>query len=266
VTRDNHLDRIMKALVLAAGLGERVRPLTDTIPKPMLPVGGRPLIDYPLMMLRRAGITQVIVNVHHLAGAIQKGLGRGERLGLDIVYAPEPVLLGTGGPLNAVRDYLGKDAFVIANSDGILDLDLSTMIEFHRDRGALATLALVKSPRTDAYIDADSRIRRMRLRRARTSGEFDDYPPALDASIERSLASYMYCGAIVAESAMLDLIPKSPPWSLMSGLFAPMVAQALPVFGFVHDGYFRTVDDLAAYEALRTEFESTPPRLRNLAS
>ncbi len=254
----------MKALVLAAGLGERVRPLTDRVPKPMLAVGGRPLIHYPLMMIRRAGITQVIVNVHHLAGAIQKGLGRGDQLGLDIIYAPEPVLLGTGGPLNAVRDYLGKETFVIANSDGILDLDLSTMIAFHRDRGALATLALVKSPRTDAYIDADSRIRRMRLRKSRTPGEFDDYPPTLDASIDRALYPYMYCGAIVAESAVLNLIPDSPPWSLMSGLFAPMVAQGLPVFGFVHDGYFRTVDDLTAYEALKAEFETNPPHLRNL--
>ena len=84
----------MKALVLAAGLGERVRPLTEKIPKPMLEVGGRPLIHYALAMLKRAGITQVAINVHHLAGEIQRGLGDGSSLGMEITYSPEPILTG----------------------------------------------------------------------------------------------------------------------------------------------------------------------------
>ena len=114
----------MKALVLAAGMGERLSPLTEVTPKPMLELGGRPLIHYPLAMLRRAGITDVAINLHHLAQFIQHGLGDGSALGMHITYAPEPVLLGTGGPLNGLRDFLGDDTFVIANSDTILDLDL----------------------------------------------------------------------------------------------------------------------------------------------
>ena len=137
----------MKALVLAAGKGERLRPLTEVTPKPMLELGGRPLIHYPLAMLRRAGITEVAINIHHLGSAIQRGLGDGSALGMRITYAPEPVLLGTGGPLNGLRDFLGADeTFVIANSDTILDLDLPAMLAFHRDRAALATIALF-SPR-----------------------------------------------------------------------------------------------------------------------
>ena len=115
----------MRALVLAAGMGERLRPLTDVTPKPMLELGGHPLIHYPLAMLRRAGITDVAINLHHLASVIQHGLGDGSQLGLRITYAPEPVLLGTGGPLNGLRNFLGGDTFVIANSDTILDLDLA---------------------------------------------------------------------------------------------------------------------------------------------
>src|SRR5208283_4564627 len=95
----------MKALVLAAGLGERARPLTEKTPKPMLEVGGRPLIHYPLAMLKNAGITQVAINVHHLAGEIQRGLRDGRSLGMEITYSPEPTLMGTGGPLNALRGY-----------------------------------------------------------------------------------------------------------------------------------------------------------------
>jgi NDP-sugar pyrophosphorylase family protein len=253
----------MRALVLAAGKGERLRPLSNETPKPMLPIGGRPLIHYPLAMLKRAGITEVAINVHHLASKVQDGLGDGSRLGMRITYAPEPVLLGTGGPLNGLREYLGGDSFVIANSDGILDLDLAAMIAVHRERGALATIALFQPANIDYYslieIDADERIRRMRLLARRSPLEFDDYPKDLAPADAGTLLSFMYCGVIVAEPAVLGMIPATPPWSLMTGLFAPMVANGLPVFGRVHRGYFRTVDDLRSYDALKAEFASSPP-------
>jgi len=94
----------MKALVLAAGYGERLRPLTETTPKPLLEVGGRPLIQYPLAMLRTAGIRDVAINLHHLGARLQQALGDGGALGLAITYAPEPILAGTGGPLLGLRD------------------------------------------------------------------------------------------------------------------------------------------------------------------
>ncbi len=255
----------MKALVLAAGLGERVRPLTDTVPKPMLEVGGRPLIHYPLMMLRQAGFATVVINVHHLAGEIQKRLRDGSSLGLEIIYSPEPTLLGTGGPLNVLREFLADGTFAVANSDSILDLDMAAMLAFHRERGALATLALHRPDNLETYshieIDADSRVRRIRLLAGRAPVRFDDYPAELKDCDPAALVPWMYCGAWIAEPAVLDLIPKSPPWSLMTGLFGPMVAQGLPVFGYPHRGYFRTVDDLESYRALASEFETSPPAL-----
>jgi NDP-sugar pyrophosphorylase family protein len=254
----------MKALVLAAGMGERLRPLTDVTPKPMLELGGHPLIHYPLATLRRAGITDVAINVHHLASVIQHGLGDGAQLGLHITYSPEPVLLGTGGPLNGLRDFLSGDTFVIANSDTILDLDLSAMLAFHRSHAALATIALFHPANLDYYsrleIDSDSKLRRMRLLARRDPLQYDDYPPALDDKVAGTLSPFMYCGVIVTDCAVLDLMPPNPPWSLMSGLFAPMVAKALPVFGYVHAGYFRTMDDLKSYNALKAEFASFPPK------
>lgn len=257
----------MKALVLAAGMGERLRPLTDVTPKPMLELGGRPLIEYPLAMLRRAGITDVAINVHHLASVIQNGLGDGSRLGLHITYAPEAVLLGTGGPLGGLRKFLsdGESTFVIANSDTILDLDLGAMLPFHRDSGAIATIALFHPANIDYYsrleIDAASRLRRMRLLTRRSPLTYDDYPRQLDEAAARSLSPFMYCGVIVADSRVLDLIPPKTPWSLMEGLFAPMVAKGKPVFGYVHRGYFRTIDDLKSYDALKAEFASSPPQI-----
>ena len=188
----------MKALILAAGMGERLRPLTDVTPKPMLELGGHPLIHYPIAMLRRAGITDVAINLHHLASVIQRGLGDGSQLGLHITYAPEPVLLGTGGPLNGLRNFLGGDTFVIANSDTILDLDLSAMIAFHRDRAALATIALFRPANIDYYsrleIDAAQKLRRMRLLMRRDPLQYDDYPRNLDAGVAATLSAFMYCG------------------------------------------------------------------------
>lgn len=257
----------MKALVLAAGIGQRLRPLTDVTPKPMLELGGRPLIHYPLAMLRRAGITDVAINVHHLASVIQRGLGDGSQLGMRITYAPERVLLGTGGPLNGLREFLGgngsENTFVIANSDTILDLDLNAMLAYHRNRGALATIALFHPANLNYYsrleIDSGEKLRRMRLLARRDPLQYDDYPAALDDAVAAALAPFMYCGVIVADSAVLDLIPPNPPWSIMAGLFAPLVARGMPVFGYVHRGYFRTMDDLKSYDALKAELAASLP-------
>jgi NDP-sugar pyrophosphorylase family protein len=258
----------MKALVLAAGLGERVRPLTDKIPKPMLEVGGRPLIHYPLAMLKRAGITKVAINVHHLAGEIQRGLRDGKSLGVEITYSPEPALTGTGGPLNALRGFFGDETFVLANSDSILDLDLAAMIAFHRDCGALATVGLYKPTdgleREHLEIDRDARIRRMRLIKTRNPLSYHDYPVEVGDIDASSLDWFMYPGILVLEPAIFELIPKTTPWALFTGLFGPMVANRLPVFGYVHRGFFRTVDDLKTYEALRHEFATATPHFEHL--
>jgi NDP-sugar pyrophosphorylase family protein len=258
----------MKALVLAAGLGERVRPLTETIPKPMLEVGGRPLIHYAFAMLRGAGITQVAINLHHLAEKIQDGLRDGKAFGLDITYSPEATLTGTGGPLNALRDYFADETFVLANSDTIIDLDLAAMIAFHRTRGGTATIALFKPPDDREHehleIDREGRIRRMRLLKSRNPLVYSDYPAQLSDIDAAALDWFMYPGVMVLEPTIFDLIPKSTPWALFSGLLGPMVAKDLPVFGYVHRGFFRTVDDLKVYESICRDFEVSPPRFEHL--
>jgi mannose-1-phosphate guanylyltransferase len=258
----------MRALVLAAGIGERLRPLTSEIPKPLLEVGGRPLIHYPLMMLRQAGITEVAINSHHLAGKLESALGTGASLGISITWAPEPALLGTGGPLVALKDFLGSGTFVIANSDTILDLDLAAVLAAHRDRGALVTITVASPRNLDYYsrieLDAASRVRRMRLLKSRAPLLYDDYPAQLEGVDESALSSWMYCGVTVIEPQVLDLMPPVPPWSLMNDLIAPMVGDGLAVFGFAHRGYMRTVDDQKSYDALRAEFAEEPPALQIL--
>jgi NDP-sugar pyrophosphorylase family protein len=258
----------MRALVLSAGIGERLRPLTETVPKPLVELGGRPLIHYPLLMLKRAGIREIAINTHHLPRAMEATLGTGVRLGIDIVWAPEPTLLGTGGPLNGLRGFLGTDTFVIANCDTILDLELDQAVRFHRDRGALVTLAVARPENLDYYsrieLDSDARVRRIRLLKSRSPLTYDDF--AKEPLGEARFDSLMYCGVIILEPAVLDGIPPSPPWSIMNGLIAPMVREGLPVTGFHHRGLMRTIDDLSTYEKVHAEFATNPPPLPFLQS
>jgi NDP-sugar pyrophosphorylase family protein len=258
----------MKGLVLSAGYGERLRPLTETIPKPILEVGGRPLIHYPLLMLKRAGITDVAINVHHLAAQVERALGDGSSLGLKITYSPERVLTGTGGPLAVLREYFDNEPFVLLNCDTILDLDLARLIGFHRERGGMATFVLRAGADPDAYsrieCDSQGRIERMRLMAGRTRGNFVDYPRDLDAKVAGTLTPYMYCGVMVCEPEVFAMTPATPPFSLMGDVFAPIAARGVPLYGYVHNGFFRTVDDLSGYEAVRKEFATTPPALNYL--
>jgi len=257
---------MIRALVLSAGKGERLRPLTDTIPKPLVEIGGRPLIHYPLLMLKRAGIREIAINTHHLAHAMESTLRTGSQLGIDIVWSPEPTLLGTGGPLNGLRGFLGGDTFVIANSDTILDFDVAEAIRFHRNRGALITLAVARPDNLDYYslfeLDGPGRIYRVHLLRTRSPLAYDDF--IAEPGEQTALESFMYCGVIILEPQVLDLIPATPPWSIMNGLIAPMIRDGLPVFGRIHRGLMRTIDDLKTYERVRTEFQSNPPHLQYL--
>jgi NDP-sugar pyrophosphorylase family protein len=274
------------ALVLAAGLGERLRPLTYTKPKPLLPLGGIPLVHYPLRMLRSAGVRRVVINLHHLGSQIERALGNGSALGLEITYAPEPVLLNTGGPLVAQREFFGDRTFWVANSDTILDFDLGAMVEFHRRHRALATLALRPRAHGSRYsaieTDPEGRVHNVRLTANGLSGsaETDEgvqpgYPMSVasgavsgaptDARDGVKADGYVFCGLTLCEPAIIRFAPKRPAFGIVSDLLAPMVAQGEPIYGYAFDGYFRTVDDLDSYEALDAEFAAAAPGLSYLS-
>ena len=138
-------------MVLAAGLGLRMRPLTLLRAKPVLPVLGRPLLAFTLEQLRRAGVRDVIVNLHHLPGTVRAALGGGRRYGVRIRYVDEPAILGTGGGPRAVRELLGEKPFLLVNGDVFFDFDLRELVARHRAAGALATLALRPLPDPRAY-------------------------------------------------------------------------------------------------------------------
>jgi NDP-sugar pyrophosphorylase family protein len=129
-------------MILAAGLGTRLRPLTNTIPKPLLPVGGTPLIVWNLLLLKRHGFRHVVINLHHLGPLIEQALGTGSKFGMRILYSYEPVILGTGGGIKQAEPHFSGEPVLILNGDTLVEMDLEALRDFHRARHAAATLVL----------------------------------------------------------------------------------------------------------------------------
>lgn len=141
----------MRAMVLAAGRGERLRPLTDTVPKPMIPVAGQPLIFHTLTYLKNCGVQEVVVNLHHLGDLIQTYVGDGRQWGLRVFYSRERSLLGTGGGIQKAAQYLFQEAFVVMNADILVELDLREVLSFHRKNNAAVTMVLRRDPEVERY-------------------------------------------------------------------------------------------------------------------
>ena len=135
----------MKAMLLAAGLGKRLRPITDTTPKPMLEVGGKPLIEHHLERLRAGGIQDVVINLHHLGDQIHSRLGDGAQLGINISYSIETELLETGGGIKKALPMLGDSPFLVASADTYLDFDLGRLPK-ELPAGMLGLLVMTNNP------------------------------------------------------------------------------------------------------------------------
>ncbi len=132
----------MKGFIFAAGYGERLRPITDTVPKPLVPVMNVPAVCYALMLLREAGISEAACNLHYRPDAIINFFEANRNFGMKISFSYEPEILGTGGGLKKCEPLLADGDFVIVNSDVITDIDLRALIDFHRSLASPATLAL----------------------------------------------------------------------------------------------------------------------------
>ncbi len=136
----------MKAFVLAAGLGTRLTPLTDHTPKPLIPVLNIPSLFYTFFLLKQAGITEIICNIHHHGQAIRQCIESREFAGLTFIFSEEPVILGTGGGLKKCEKLLNDDDFILVNSDIITDIDFKALMQQHRLSGCGGTLTLFETP------------------------------------------------------------------------------------------------------------------------
>lgn len=201
----------MKGFVLAAGFGTRLAPLTQTVPKPLFPVGHLPLIGYALRLLAHHGITDVIVNLHHLGKQLRDAVGDGSAYGVSVTYSEEPEILGTGGGLKKMHHAL-DDTFVVVNSDTILDVDLTAVLEAHRRRKALATMILRRDPDQGSYgqieIDGDGKVRRI-------LGHMSPSDEKNAKEVEARITPYMFTGVHVLEPGLLEYLPEGVETCIM---------------------------------------------------
>jgi mannose-1-phosphate guanylyltransferase len=166
----------MKAFILAAGFGTRLRPLTDHIPKPLIPILNIPSLFYTFFLLKQAGITEIICNIHHYAIAIRHFIEASDLPGLTITFSEEPLILGTGGGLKKCENLLGSDEFLLVNSDIITDIDFRALINHHHQSGRPGTLTLYETPEaaTIGYIGVENGLVKD-FRNSRNTGLYSAY-------------------------------------------------------------------------------------------
>ena len=226
----------MKAVIMAGGEGTRLRPLTANTPKPMLPLANRPIMEHIVHHVRRHGITDIVVTVQFLASQVRNYFGDGSDMGVDLTYATETTPLGTAGSVRNAAEQLRGGTFLVISGDALTDIDLEAVIDFHRRRGAMATVA---------------------LKRMENPLEFGIVITREDGQIERFLekphwgqvfSDTINTGIYVLEPEVFDYIPEGQPSDFAAEVFPKLLAKGLPLFGIVVDGYWEDVGSLAAYQ------------------
>jgi len=234
----------MKAMILAAGLGTRLRPLTNTVPKPLLPVAGTPLIVWNLLLLKRHGFHDVVVNLHHLGPMIEQVVGNGSKFGLRVIYSKEPVILGTGGGIKQAEPYFSGEPVLILNGDTLVELDLEALWSFHREREAAATLVLREDPDAAQWglveVGADDRI-------VRITGKGRHGP---EPTIPR-----MFAGIHILTPRLLRDSPKGSAFSIIDP-YISAIERGEKVLGYDLTGYWSDIGTPERYTQAERDAEA----------
>lgn len=228
----------MKAMILAAGLGTRLRPLTQDRPKALVEVAGHPLLEITLRRLRDFGVREVIINAHHFAELLVDYLRANNNFGMQIEISREDILLDTGGGLKkAAHFFLDNSAhsaepFLLHNVDVISNIDLERMVKFHVEKRALATLA-VQHRKTSRYLLFDDHMQLC----GRMSGEGNGQLELARPESARPLAPLGFCGVNVISPRLLTMMTEEGVFSIVS-TYLRLSAQGENIFGFSADEYY----------------------------
>jgi len=243
----------VKAMVLAAGEGTRLRPLTNDMPKALVSVAGRPMIEYALLLLRHYGISEIMINLHHFGEQIEDKLGAGEQLGLEISYSEETELLDTGGGLLKAKPFLQDETFIVINTDALIDLDLARAIAFHKLKHTAVTLILRPDPDADRYgsIDIDSNAQICRF--------LTTHAPSPPLGPVRKL---MFSGVQILEPTIFEYMAGMPQkFSTTRETYPKMLAAGEALYGFRFDGFWQ---DLGTAERIKQADEKLDRGAANL--
>ncbi len=231
----------MKAMILAAGKGTRVRPITYTMPKPMMPILQKPVMEFLLELLRQHGFDQIMVNVSHLAEEIESYFRDGQRFGVQIAYSFEGRIvdgtlvgeaMGSAGGMRRIQDFspFFDDTFVVLCGDALIDLDLTAAVKWHKSKGSIATVVMKSVPREEVssygvvVTDDQGRIK-----------AFQEKP-----KVEEALSTNINTGIYIFEPEVLDYIPSGVEYDIGSQLFPKLVEIGAPFYAIPMD--FEWVD------------------------
>ncbi len=225
----------MKAVIMAGGQGTRLRPLTSNQPKPMLPIANRPIMEHIVNLLRRHGYTEQIATVQFLSSVIRSYFGNGEDLGVHLTYATEEMPLGTAGSVKNAQDELRDERFVVISGDALTDIDLARLVDFHKEREAVATICLKSVPNPLEFGVVITR----------EDGSIDRFleKPNWGEVFSDSINTGMY----VLEPEVFDFIPEDTVFDFSEDLFPLLLDKGLPIFGYVADGHWTDVGNVDAY-------------------
>jgi NDP-sugar pyrophosphorylase family protein len=224
----------MKALILIGGFGTRLRPLTCSTPKPLLPIANKPFLEYQLELLKKHGIYDVVLCVAYLSHEFENYFGTGKKWGMKIQYVHEKEPLGTGGAIRNAAHLLREPAFIF-NGDILTDMDLTAQLKYHRKNKALITIGLsrVKDPTIYGLIETakGGRIQR-----------FIEKP-----SWDEVTCNTINAGMYIFEPEVLDFIPEGINFSVERGLFPSLLAKGYALYGFDSNAYWLDIGTVEKY-------------------
>jgi mannose-1-phosphate guanylyltransferase/mannose-1-phosphate guanylyltransferase/phosphomannomutase len=222
-------------MLLAAGLGTRLRPLTYELPKPMVPILGRPVMEHILRLLALHGFDDVIANLHYFPDLIRDRFGDGAEYGLRLAYSFEPELMGTAGGVRNAREHFGDETFLVISGDALTDIDLTALMETHKEKGGIATLALkrVDDPREFGVVIVaeDGRIQ-----------GFQEKPDPAEA-----LSNLGNCGIYVFEPEIFDYFPEPDFVDWAMDVYPKLLDQDVSFYGHEFPEYWNDVGSLEEY-------------------
>ena len=225
----------MKAVIMAGGEGTRLRPLSLGSPKPMTSLLGRPVMEHIINLLRSHGVTELCVTLCYKPQSIMDYFGSGERLGVRLTWFTEEEPLGTAGSVKSCMNQLGDEDFLVISGDCVCDLDLTALMQFHRERGAQATLGLYHHQTPLEYglvlTGQDGRVER-----------FVEKP-----GWGQVFTDQINTGIYILSPAAMDRVPQGTAWDFGKDLFPAMLREGAPLFGLPLEGYWRDMGDCQAY-------------------
>lgn len=225
----------MRAIVLSAGYGTRLWPLTEDRTKPAIPILGKPLVGYVAEYLAGYGIDEIVVNLHHRPDSVRRALGDGSRFGVKLHYVEEPVILGTSGALDNTREFFEHDTFVVVNGKIITDIDLNAAFETHRKANAIATLVLLSNTRRERFSVVQTEA-------GRITG-FGGMPVA-DGGGETPL---MFTGIHILEPRIFEYVPRGIFSDSVTDVYPKAMEKGESIAAHVASGKWRELSTLKRY-------------------